>query len=392
MADPVGQPKVGSPEWFIFDATDLAGNLAPLASYLSLSAMDLPQVPQNTASFCALAPPSELPTLADYAGLVPPFGFATGSYRRFGNWVKASKWGELCQYVSPPYAPGDGIAPAGYYTLPFPFDVTNPGDSNGVVYWHLGPGALANVDSIAIVQDGGSCVLNTANLNITDTVMTEGVALGTAPNTYGEWIAGNNNPGAGWKTMGVPEWAQNAGADVSLTSYFTGFGPCTMQFRIAMRPKASVDYTPPEAPAAPDGFPTTGDACSTSTLADVCRTLLALDAKVSYLASLQHPPVAYPDDQPTPAASGTRLARPPLAVAVVIELTTIPPQQPSYGDPKFWPSVGHVVQMTSEGPLPGVLIRHNPMVLMVTSPLVTDVVLDLADGVEGQIRWLNAPK
>jgi hypothetical protein len=91
------QPAAGAPAFFSYAESDLLQAFGAYAGWLTTWAMGLPSTPQVTSTFCAMPPPTELPTAADWVALaVPPAALISGAYRRLGNWVIANKWSQLC--------------------------------------------------------------------------------------------------------------------------------------------------------------------------------------------------------------------------------------------------------------------------------------------------------
>lgn len=100
------RPKAGSPEWFFFDRAAGPDFLGSIGSWLTNKMMGLDDVPQKTSDFCSRMPTGDLPTNGDILALAdPPLALLTGAYSRFGNYVKASTFSQLCE-CSPPAGPG----------------------------------------------------------------------------------------------------------------------------------------------------------------------------------------------------------------------------------------------------------------------------------------------
>jgi hypothetical protein len=59
-----------------------------------------------------------------------------------------------------------------------------------------------------------------------------------------------------------------------------------------------------------------------------------------------------------------------------------------WANPPVHPSVGRVVLGTTDGWLPAIPIHHNPMLVIPIPLQVTDVGVNLAEGVNGTYRWL----
>jgi len=187
---------------------------------------------------------------------------------------------------------------------------------------------------------------------------------------------------------------------------YLGFAPLTSDpntcFNIQpswQTPAQPTPPAPPTAPPLPTGVPA-APGCPTVTdnqglanmLCDVESTLAAINAKLDYLARNINPPTANPDPTPTPAPPNTPITKPPAAVGCIVQLTSLPPGTPDYGSPGFIPDMAWAVMMTDYGPLPSVLVKHNPMVLIFPTPLVTTVQIDARPGVTAQVQFLNAPK
>jgi hypothetical protein len=147
---------------------------------------------------------------------------------------------------------------------------------------------------------------------------------------------------------------------------------------------------PPNIPPAP-GCPTiSGLQDLGNMLCDLDQRMNAVNAKLDMLAYKLNTPVVVQDPAPTAAPTGTPLPVPDTATGVVITCTTLPAHQDAWGNPPYYPRLGHVAMFTQYGPLLSVVLAHSPQVVMFPTPLVTSVQLDLAAGTVAQLQYLNA--
>lgn len=256
------EPQVGAPQFFTLDDAYIAGKFGSFAGWLTTWAMGLPASPQVTADFCSKPPPLEYPTAEDWLKLAtPPIALATGTYTRFGNWILAQKWHDLCQCKS------------GTQTCHI--------NTSGNVQW----GTAGQPSNTTVVPYGATTLAWQM----------------TAPD-YGNWIAienvldASNSPIAGWtnnengelgqtysRTSTLPNGAKTVvtrlwqGRDEPATGSWTGtvdYTPCDTVPPVIFEPPPVVQ-PPPDYPPAPIAGPCTS-------FADICIMLSNLQNKLDW--------------------------------------------------------------------------------------------------------------
>lgn len=337
-----------------------------------------------------------MPGPLDYAAIaLPPSGFFTGAYRRWGNKVKYDRWYAVCQCA---LAPGTPAPPAGAR-------VTVTGGSGAGTFTASITASGATRWTATLVSTDVDFV-GALGWGMSTTAPPGTVPIGMYPDAWGEFASG------GWSAVGqtsAGDWGHNA--DPAVTYYLLVKMPNTADSDVNVSGKtAVVDFAPVVArqlvdapPAMPTGGSTIPAAPGCPTVTDsqgvadlVCslqRTVDVLNSKLDYLATAVFPaPTATAEDSPTPATSGTPITRPALAVGVIVECTAIPTWVARRGEPSYYGRLGHAFMSTASGPIRSVELVHNPQVMFFPNQLVQDVTLDLEPGVSGQVRFLNAPK
>lgn len=401
--------RPGAPTTFTFDEAyvlsvlGVLGNInLGLAGIFLLSAMGLPSDPQNTAAYVAVEPEGELPTAADWVKLAfPPIAAITGTYTRLGNWVKLQKWNELALCNGSPEIP-----PEGDYTYLCTIEHVCT-DSSGVVLYVCGP--YSGYDYYRCTLTSG------ANLSALGIQVQLQRGLVFVNDSYASTLANAQATAALTAVDQYVDLAVNEEVSIDNTFYVfstCGGGPYDPAPEGFITIYGHRDPDPPTEPELPEpvvpgGCPDIEDFADLSeAICNIGKQLDRIEAKVDWLASITPPPQVIPDDEPTvpepvdpePPPEGQPvplqpILRPAGATGVIVELTTIPAWQAQHGtNPKFWPALGHIALMTDYGPLPSILIKHNPMVLLSIPPQVVALQLDLAPGVVGQVRFLNQPK
>lgn len=408
------EPKPGSPEWFFFEGTDIATNLAPFASTLSLAAMGLSGNPQNTADFCSGPPPSDLPGPLDYAAIAfPPEALLSGAYGRLGNQIKASKWDELCQWKAPPVHVNPVDPPDGYtmyyqgehVAIDTTLHAAAPGAHGMIAAW-VNDGIPANCTGIAwritfedTTPNGVGLIHNTAPLHVGEDMDFEASA---GRNWYTDFHPAA--PISDWAVQGIgPHPYTPKGLCIVWGTSPRGIVNVTFDVAVKLDPGVPPGPPPPIDP--PPDYPTSGGPCDAVTLSDLCRAINGLQGTLDTILRKVDPPALVAGPDPTPVVDDPAVppvpgvptpkapvAKPPLAVGLIITCTGIPNTVARYGTgPTFYPALGHIAMMTADGPLPSVLIKHNPMVLTPLPAVVKKFGIDLAPGVEAELTWLYPP-
>lgn len=401
--------RPGAPTTFVFDeayvlgALGLLGNVRlGIAGFVLLTALGLPTDPQNTAAYVAVEPEGEQPTAEDWVKLFfPPIALFTGTYTRFGNWIRLAKWQELAVCK-----PAGSIPPEGEWT--YLCTVTHTcADGTGIVMNRCGPFRDFDYYRATLIEGADLTALGI------QVALNRGLVI--PGDSYGSTLA--NQQAVGQLTE-VGQFVDLAvGEGVNTHNDFYTFTACGGSWA-GDPPRGTITiagHTPPPPPTEPDvpkpevdagcdevaDFADVGDA-----LCELRKQLNRIEAKIDWLASQASPPDVVPDDDPVPVVpvdgppppDGSDpptqpVVRPEGAVGAIIQLTTVPAYQPWHGkDPKFWPGLGHVAYITEWGPMPSVLIKHNPMVLLGMPPQVESLQLDLAEGVVGTVQWLRGAR
>lgn len=387
------QPRPDAPEQFQFEEDFILSFLehvplaeAAAAAFLTQIGLQLPSGAQNTADFVAHEPTGDLPTTADWVSIFfPPSGFLTGAYERIGRWIRLAKWKELAVCNVNPNPPDDGGNALCRLDL--------PGQPGSELADNCGP--FSGYDWYDLV-DAGSTVVSGhewgAQITISDAramaYVDTHIGWVQAGHSWGELPYDRATQPGAWvpRTPGgevvFNAWWQDTGDSPPLSVHLDVYG------RVNTVP--TVPVLPPNGPPEP---PPPGADCGDCT--DAVRALSAkldfLTALVAYIARSGLPPNVVADQDGTPIPSGGgHVSRPPDAVGVIVEVTSVPAESPHYGtDPVFWPDLGHVAFVTADGPLPSQLLKHNPLVLLSIPYPVSALAFDLRAGVAGQVRWLR---
>lgn len=345
------QVAPGAPTWFTFSETDIANYLPPVFGFVVQTAMGIPFGPQNTADFCAAPPAGDLPTTADYAKLaLPPIALISGTYQRFGEQVKESKWAQLCACTGAPppgtvctsqrsswnhalcsYATCSGGGNCCY--APGPFDsypdasgrfTDFPAGQHRVTFtWHGTPtiNGLVSMWSASVAE--GACtftvnstlpnVSHTCNFGTTDTGLSIVFYNGGDPLTV--------DP-----------------ADIEL-----GFQPIP-----GVEPACgSYPPAPPPVLGPPSGFPSAPTAPTCASYQDICNALQNIDNRLQVSYAFQQMeqrrllPFAWIAQTPATGLSGHGVLAVQDIIGVTVSLTTVPsghgatPDTPARGIPTY---------------------------------------------------------
>ncbi|HEV7664442.1 MAG TPA: hypothetical protein VGQ62_12960 [Chloroflexota bacterium] len=399
-----GIPKAGQPTYFQFDVATVAEALglldlpgSAILSWLSLQVLGVPVGAISTNQFCSLPPSGPFATTEDYALIgFPALAMAAGTYDRLRNSYYASEWAARCLCApANPDVPPSPVVPSGTVEA----CQTDPPSSSAL--WQ-------------------SAWLPSDTMTVTVTLL--GISRGGVPvplnhDSRGAWftfgaVLGSNPPQLGGETGALE---MEAIGQTKVFDFGAGNGvPCVLQFvpagyalpgtcwQFAWSYHAASmgkPYTAPTPPPHPTDMPSAPSCPPIATLQDVgdelCKlTALTnvLDGKLQYLASLAMPATSTPEPVPTPAPAGAFIGKPLGAIGVVVELTSIPAKYAHYGDPAYYPGVGHVIMQTPDGMLGSVELKHNPLVVFFPNQQVEKVALDLSADVVGQVRFLIGPK
>jgi hypothetical protein len=396
----------GGPEWFFFADTEIPTFLGPWASFFASSLFGLPGVAQNTHDFCRLPPPTDLPTPDDWAFIGDPIHETlSGAYGRMGNLIRAHKWQALCEYTVPEPSPDFAGLPDGYEFYYRNEQTTSPA-TNMLVFWVSDPLPVGG-DSIAGRMVGGgadphsmTAVIVTDRPNVGDSY----VDLYNAGRTGHQFTFNQSGAPPAWAATTVTS-PLAANHYVALFASFNSHQVDSFTFDLAVHYS---DPPPlPVLPVAPDvpNYPTSGGPCDAPTLSDLCKSIAGVQDTANLILRSINPPVVVVDphedpvvpvDGPPPAdGSPPPLApvlKPPMAIGAVVHITAMPGYVAKYGtSPAFYPDLGHVAQLTDYGPLPSVLIKHNPLVILPLQATVSALALDLEPGVEAAISWIYPP-
>jgi hypothetical protein len=376
------QPKPASPAGFYFETSDIASFVPPLAGLVAAEAMGLPTAVQDTAVFCGTDPPTEFPTLADYASLsIPWLAIVSGAYRRFGNYVKRSKWNQLCQC-----APAGG----GWYTWANPGPLCEHHDVwNNVVY---SSAALigSGVTSIRItMQSGGG---KRAFIALT--------ASQFAPDVSVDGQGGQSGVGGAGFVVGgsqtfTPSSINASFATLHLTIYLAGGTPPPLDCYTFLIEFTGGTPTTPDVPALQTPPPYLSTTPPTYSLADVKLELQALDARVQLIQQLLAQPQYVPSTvhaglsgagEIAIATSGSR------AMALAMHMTATPTWLSArLGDPIAYYSWGWIALGTSDGWHPHIDLIHNPQLIAPLPPSTSVLGYSLLPGVTATVLELAAP-
>ena len=350
-------PKPTSPTFFTYDGTDILSFMPPVAGALTIELLGLTNAPVNTADFCSHPPPDEMPTSADFALLAfPLLAWPAGTFERFGNFVRRSKWQDLCTCTSgdPTYAciASDwAMAPdnAAWSSVTIPAGTTEVRVAGG----HGG-----NVQYAQITSGYGNWDFLTGSLD-TRTV---------APDLY----------------IQIPSTGPHAFMMIRVNS----FRPSEVQVC------GNFAYPPPTAvpPLADPPTGWTGPSVGTPTNAELLQLLRTIETEVRWIAA-QTAPVEYlPGDEHLDLESGGTLS-----VDQVAGLIVTIDSAPSWlaidpGDPPTAWRYGFVTLGTPDGWVERIPIRETPQVILNIHPQVDHVGYTFVDGVHASIRELRRGK
>lgn len=154
------EPKPTAPAYWTFSDQDVQDVYGSYAWFVNVWNMGQPGIPQKTADLCALPPPTDLPTQADWDGLgIQDVTQFSEAHQRFANLLRWNKWASLCQCkagpggspppwnLTPPPAPAP---PAGYPLPPTLGPCTTIGDVCGVL--GLMQAKLASIQQLVQLQ------------------------------------------------------------------------------------------------------------------------------------------------------------------------------------------------------------------------------------------------
>lgn len=398
-----GVPKPGQPSYFLFsDATavdhlDLTGApFAGPASWITAQLLGLPTGPVDVDDFCRVRPTGDLPTAEDYALLAfPVVAWAGGAYQRFHNQIFQSEWALRCNATSVPGETRPGGGPIGEATI----CKQNPGAEESLYVSDVMPPGLASF-SVHILDRQWSTDPPFADMwkYVTvklDRSSTLGPLYDWEEEFYGHNFYDDESDRVDtWDPAIDQPWRARIGFNANVP-----VGSC-ITFRWDWSAKVKGTPVPkPSPPEAPTGMPARPDCPPIESLQDlgdeVCGMRQLLDnmnSKLDALLSLHQPPEADPDPEPTPAPPGESIAKPAGAIGCVVHFTMIPPKYAQYGNPGYFPGIGHAFMVTDSGPLASVELKHNPQVLYFPNPLVKSVKLDLSADVTATITYLTPPK
>lgn len=315
------EPQPAAPTYFTIDDAYIALKFGSMAGWLTIWAMGLPATPQVTADFCAVDPPTEMPTAADWLKLSTPLiAFATGTYTRFANQIRADKWADLCQckattgsctvgivgtYPAASWTPDN--APATWLASLDPLTKRLTLDFTGVSNPSF-PSAYYASLSVDNGSGGSFAQLPTWTFYpLTTTHFDSGVLSSGHPYRRGGFTL---SAGAAGRTISI------TGATLRVTECYTTSGP---------------PYTPPVLPPPPTGFPTPPPSPACANPSDICNFLNALATKLDWtrmeIQLLQRwgIPMAYRFGATHTGLSGTGSILITRLLGLQAVLTTVPP-------------------------------------------------------------------
>jgi len=415
-------PLPGSPAWFTYTETDLANFLPPVFGFVTYGAMGIPAGPQETAAFCAAEPVGDLPTTLDYALLaVPALALAAGTYQRFGNQVRQSKFADLCQCSTP-----------GSLTC------LTPGLTTGS---YTGFGCSSGDESIgfrftALVDRfqgwyvyGSTSVTVSGTLDLWDTTSTGSPVAtssisGVAPNTRGHAtitpiaITPGRDYVVSIRKVNTSCYVGRGGAAVpSVASYYTGvdqvynasgFGyPATGS--LGVQPGLEPDlcntggvvypYTDPPALTPPSGYPSppTGPTCTTQQ--DICDFMARIDTKLNLIDlevnNLQRfgAPMAYTLGVASTGLTGTGVVSASGILGALVQLITIPGTWGSTMETpeRLIPTAVTIQAQTADGYTDWFPVHYDPQMIMFSTPWATGIRYNVKAGFVATITPLLAP-
>jgi hypothetical protein len=400
-----GEPKSGSPQWFLYDEAEIATFLPPMAGFVTLSAFGIPTLPQNTAQFCSAGAPTDLPGPADFALMsLPPLGIVSGAYSRYGNEIRRAKWVSLCQCVAAPAPVLADDPPTGFRVLARAVTIAVPAGASFRPQWagaQLPNGTLefgyrmVGGDYIGFGRGSGA---------VANKLATTGLVIGAAPNDFTELNAATGGQAGPFFSQPALAHPTNAGYPY-IRADNIGRGAATLIVDLFYAPALDVPPVAPTPVAAPTDYPVSGGPCDAPTNSDLCKKLDALGSKLDYLVNTTVPPKSVPDTIPTPIPPNldntgaplppgelgfpVDLTKPPAANGAVIQCTTIPSFEARVGEnPTYYPALGHYALKTDSGYLPSEVVKHNPQVIFPIPPQVKSLSVALSEGVVGTIVWL----
>jgi hypothetical protein len=401
------EAKPTSPEWFQYIASDISDNLPPLSNYVAAKALGLSEMPVNVHDFCMVPPPTDFPTLSDIASISDPVtSYISGAYRRFGNVVKAKKWEELCQWKAPPLPVVAHDPPNGYQRYYQDEAVSWTNTDNTRIQWAGDQLPITAIGFAIRIEsyDGDLPYLHFFLVDFQPHTGDSRFASGGDYIVYNGGLTGT--PPAGWHTFAMPPTRIGQPCWPVFYDYDPSGVTRHLVFDWAWMPPTPDDFTAPDPVDTPPGFPTGGGPCETPTMADLCKAIAAVQNTADAILNSLNPPVVVvdPDADPVepvdgpPPEDGSKpdakpVVKPKAAIGAVVRVTSFPDYTPHYGTaPEYYPTLGHVAQLTKVGPMPSVEIKHIPMVIQPLQATVESLQISLRDGVTCEVNWIYPPE
>jgi hypothetical protein len=391
VACPYGSaPAGGSPPWFTYDDVYVAAKFGAFAGWLLGAATGLPSTPQATATLCATDPPTDLPTAADWLALAfPPIALATGAYARFGNWIKANKWNDLCACnLGPVTDPACGftlaagpVGPASAGGVPalnvnYSVDLvpvgSTPGDTFTCTYSQINFAHLTSgVDVQAFSYPSGTVLYSRTITTLAAGGATFAGTVAPGDNHVG-FLIHPRSPTDSWVCNSIT--ATDTGTNCAGTPY---------------------PYVPPALTAPPTGYPTGPVAATCSSSQDVCNALQLVADKIAMIKAQvdviqkQGVPFGYTKGTGISMAGvGSTPVVEPLGVAVSMNN---PAWVGGYHDnPATTWNAGTLSFETADGATESVPLRHADELFLGVPAFITAVAWSLPSGVTGTLYPLYA--
>jgi hypothetical protein len=393
------RPKPGQPDYFQFTATSIAEafglvNLpgSPLLTWLSTSLLNLPLGSLATADFCSRPPPTDLASAGDLVAIAAAATWLDeGAYQRAHNSIVAWEWSNRCEWKPAPDAPNPPVSPAP------PGSVCGDPTTDVLVWRATAPAgtALLTFSNGTYQQDGVYVPWNNSRFWLAVSTVpfpSSGPYAPPAPLIDAQLQNVDSQ-----MLISIPQAAQGSQLYLgihSLANQMTATDCIQFSWSYQLAQAPGTAEPAPAAPPAPNvparaGCPTVSDTQGLANLVcDLTDLVNSLDAKLTALLNREPVSITVPAP-PVDVGTGAPQPKPAGAIGVVVQVTDIPPQYPHYGNPAFYPNIGHLLLETDQGPLPSVLIKHNPMVVIFDTPLVTQIALDLSPGVSAQAQFIH---
>jgi hypothetical protein len=402
------EPKPDAPSTVTFDAPWILDilQLSPwrpvsIAAQVAEVLITLLAPTYDTAEFVSVDPPSEMPTIEDWAKLAfPPAAALTGTYRRFSNLLLREKWLEVAQckpfVVHPTASPGlpdDWVYLAQAQCVPSVYS-----QPNHPIMWSFGP-LPKSIFAIYLRRQGDAAWPISPNNMYYSTVPIVPGTPATNPGLNAAGLRQTNPWGSNgyWYGIAPPPtaspWTEQTDWYLGIESDL-GDGTYGSQwcFDVAYDPKHLPATNPDVDPFVPPvGCPDVTDPAAFS--AWLCELDRKVDQTLSIAIWLMEnaiPPAMDPDESALPLTANQPLVKPADALGAIVHLNAPAWMSGRAGSHGVRWGMGWYAFGYGDAWMPSVQLKHVPQVIWPIPSHVSQLSFDLTEGVTGTIRWLRA--